>query len=53
MSPHDEPIRTKLSEAAEKFGKSPEEEAESSVKIGRNDPCPCGSGLKYKKCCGK
>mgnify|MGYP003912715605 CR=1 FL=1 len=22
-------------------------------KIGRNDPCPCGSGLKYKKCCGK
>ena len=23
------------------------------VKIGRNDPCPCGSGKKYKKCCGK
>jgi len=23
-----------------------------SVKIGRNDPCPCGSGKKYKKCCG-
>lgn len=22
-------------------------------KIGRNAPCPCGSGLKYKKCCGK
>ena len=22
------------------------------VKVGRNDPCPCGSGLKYKKCCG-
>jgi len=22
-------------------------------KIGRNQPCPCGSGLKYKKCCGK
>lgn len=20
-------------------------------KMGRNDPCPCGSGLKYKKCC--
>ena len=20
-------------------------------KIGRNDPCPCGSGKKYKKCC--
>jgi len=24
-----------------------------SNKIGRNDPCPCGSGLKHKKCCGK
>jgi preprotein translocase subunit SecA len=25
----------------------------SGAKIGRNDPCPCGSGKKYKKCCGK
>jgi len=24
-----------------------------SEKVGRNDPCPCGSGKKYKKCCGK
>jgi uncharacterized protein YecA (UPF0149 family) len=24
-----------------------------SPKFGRNDPCPCGSGKKYKKCCGK
>ena len=23
------------------------------VKVGRNEPCPCGSGLKYKNCCGK
>jgi SWIM/SEC-C metal-binding protein len=23
-----------------------------SKRIGRNDPCPCGSGKKYKKCCG-
>ncbi|MCI5167944.1 MAG: hypothetical protein D3903_18135, partial [Candidatus Electrothrix sp. GM3_4] len=22
-------------------------------KVGRNSPCPCGSGEKYKKCCGK
>ena len=22
------------------------------VKVGRNDPCPCGSGKKFKKCCG-
>ncbi|SKA88935.1 SEC-C motif-containing protein [Clostridium sp. USBA 49] len=24
----------------------------NEYKIGRNDPCPCGSGKKYKKCCG-
>ena len=24
-----------------------------SDKVGRNEPCPCGSGSKYKKCCGK
>jgi preprotein translocase subunit SecA len=24
----------------------------AKVKVGRNDPCPCGSGKKYKKCCG-
>ena len=25
----------------------------SYMKVGRNDPCPCGSGKKYKKCCGR
>jgi len=24
----------------------------SLTKVGRNSPCPCGSGKKYKKCCG-
>jgi len=24
----------------------------SGAKVGRNDPCPCGSGKKFKKCCG-
>ena len=24
----------------------------NSTGVGRNHPCPCGSGLKYKKCCG-
>ena len=24
----------------------------TAPKVGRNDPCPCGSGMKYKKCCG-
>lgn len=31
--------------------KEPQKRAEK--KVGRNDPCPCGSGKKYKKCCGK
>ena len=26
---------------------------ETQKKVGRNEPCPCGSGKKYKKCCGK
>jgi preprotein translocase subunit SecA len=29
------------------------QEATSEKKIARNDPCPCGSGKKYKQCCGK
>ncbi|MBI5588505.1 MAG: preprotein translocase subunit SecA [Deltaproteobacteria bacterium] len=39
-------------------GEEPEEEEKEEPvvrlgdKIGRNDPCPCGSGKKYKKCCG-
>ena len=28
-------------------------QAKNTKKIGRNDPCPCGSGKKYKQCCGK
>lgn len=32
-------------------GKS--EKPRQTRKVGRNDPCPCGSGKKYKKCCGK
>ena len=31
----------------------PKEPAPASVRIGRNDPCPCGSGRKFKKCCGQ
>ncbi|MEA1940467.1 MAG: preprotein translocase subunit SecA [Candidatus Caldatribacteriota bacterium] len=34
--------------------KNPKEKKKKNKrKIGRNDPCPCGSGLKYKYCCGK
>lgn len=31
----------------------PEPIVREAPKVGRNDPCPCGSGKKYKKCCGK
>lgn len=32
---------------------NPQQPIVKGEKIGRNDPCPCGSGKKYKKCCGK
>jgi len=31
---------------------NPKEAQRRVEKVGRNDPCPCGSGRKYKKCCG-
>ena len=40
----------------ENYGHTPEELFESERirrVVGRNDPCPCGSGKKYKKCCGR
>ena len=47
-------IETPLSRAAENFVPDflKENQINSGEKIGRNDPCPCGSGQKYKKCCG-
>jgi preprotein translocase subunit SecA len=32
---------------------APVEQAHAEQAPARNDPCPCGSGKKYKKCCGK
>ena len=56
----DEIIETQLSQAAQSFKSSAEEDDDNTHtpiqkgdKIGRNDPCPCGSGKKYKNCCGK
>ncbi len=34
-------------------GRAPTTVRRSGKKVGRNDPCPCGSGKKYKNCCGK
>ena len=31
----------------------PQQPAKAEPKVGRNDPCPCGSGKKYKNCHGK
>ena len=35
------------------FQEKVQQPAKKGDKIGRNDPCPCGSGKKYKNCCGK
>lgn len=32
---------------------APVDQAKRERSVGRNDPCPCGSGRKYKRCCGK
>jgi SWIM/SEC-C metal-binding protein len=32
---------------------NPQKTVIAESKVGRNDPCPCGSGKKYKKCCGQ
>ena len=36
----------------EKQMKAKEIQQTQGATVGRNDPCPCGSGKKYKKCCG-
>ena len=41
----------KIKELTKKFKKS--KTVVKGKKIGRNDPCPCGSGKKYKHCCGR
>ena len=45
-----QPIAATHGDSAEPAAKSPKK---SEAKVGRNDPCPCGSGKKYKNCCGK
>ena len=48
-------LRHKTDPAAMGDGGASEAESEEAQapKVGRNDPCPCGSGKKYKKCCGR
>ncbi len=40
-------------EFVEAMRPEPDPKKGNGKKVGRNDPCPCGSGKKYKKCCGK
>ena len=54
-------INNLIAEMAEKIGSQPSVVSSQNVRhsvsnknvVGRNDSCPCGSGKKYKKCCGK
>ena len=43
-----QPIYTNAGEEA-----NTKKPVKNDAKTGRNDPCPCGSGKKYKNCCGK
>ncbi len=51
---HKDVVQSRLNEAkaAGSTGKG-KTFVRKEVKVGRNDPCPCGSGKKYKKCCGR
>ncbi len=42
-----------VSQAADDVSKPKPKPQRSGPKVGRNDPCPCGSGKKYKNCCGR
>ena len=46
----DQPSKFVLSRGEQETEKKPT--VRTAPKVGRNDPCPCGSGKKYKKCCG-
>jgi preprotein translocase subunit SecA len=57
---HQEVNQFEMSERQRAAAQAPQGEATKvkqikleQPKTGRNDPCPCGSGKKYKKCCGK
>jgi len=57
---HDETSATAQSQAegegdgeGERQSATPETFVRQERKVGRNEPCPCGSGKKYKQCCGK
>ncbi|NLK52309.1 MAG: preprotein translocase subunit SecA [Syntrophomonadaceae bacterium] len=50
VEPRKEPVRRVKENRSED---QPRQPVRAENKVGRNDPCPCGSGKKYKRCCGK
>ncbi|ALK08611.1 UPF0149 family protein [Blastochloris viridis] len=48
----DDDLKTLEAELFKDNTAPPPQPPSPSIKIGRNDPCPCGSGKKFKKCCG-
>jgi uncharacterized protein YecA (UPF0149 family) len=46
-------LRVHISQERERINLTQNKNFQPQNKIGRNDPCPCGSGKKYKKCHGK
>ncbi|MFC1590533.1 preprotein translocase subunit SecA [Candidatus Omnitrophota bacterium] len=57
VSAFQKPAGGQADEALSYEGQAPQVQSapykRDAPKVGRNDPCPCGSGKKYKKCCGK
>jgi preprotein translocase subunit SecA len=47
-----EPVRQMRVNYNRGEGSAPAQPVKRTKKVGRNDPCPCGSGKKHKKCCG-
>jgi preprotein translocase subunit SecA len=57
LHPEMEALATRSRQPREAYANAPEGPQPQTIvrkgpKVGRNDPCPCGSGKKYKKCCG-
>jgi preprotein translocase subunit SecA len=46
-------LQRKFDEAARQLNHQLQEDEDKVKKVSRNEPCPCGSGKKYKQCCGK
>ena len=53
LAKFDQQREAALQSLQQQSAERPKPIARTKAKVGRNDPCPCGSGKKYKKCCGR